>query len=220
MSYNCVRTSPSRLEPTRQRCVAIVMRQASLPTELWRRLISVFGSIFYSRSQVYIHQNLVVVHVIFIDQWNQTTPLYEIQVTVIYCCAILVTVTSECHAKRVLCKTLTGTLANSADPNQTPQSAASDQGLHCLLILQEVKERNETALSPFRTIFQTYTGRQSTHLVQPTLWDNLPTSAVQPTLWDNRPTSAVNALSKRIFKRVCYFLTPFLLHKVITRQNI
>ena len=27
-------------------------------------------------------------------------------------------------------------LANSADPDQTPQNAASDQGLHCLQILQ------------------------------------------------------------------------------------
>ena len=26
-----------------------------------------------------------------------------------------------------------GTFANSADPDQTPQNAASDQGLHCLL---------------------------------------------------------------------------------------
>ena len=31
------------------------------------------------------------------------------------------------------------TLANSADPDQMPQDAASDQGLHCLLKLQEVK---------------------------------------------------------------------------------
>ena len=34
---------------------------------------------------------------------------------------------------RVICKTWTGTLANSADSYQTPQNAASDQGLHCLL---------------------------------------------------------------------------------------
>ena len=27
-----------------------------------------------------------------------------------------------------------GHLTNSADPDQTPQNAASDQGLHCLLI--------------------------------------------------------------------------------------
>ena len=27
-------------------------------------------------------------------------------------------------------------MANSADPDQTPQNAASDQGLHCLLKLQ------------------------------------------------------------------------------------
>ena len=59
---------------------------------------------------------------------------------VIYSRAFLVAVTSECRVKRVICKTWTGTLANSADPNQTPQNAAaSDQGVHCLLKLQEVK---------------------------------------------------------------------------------
>ena len=47
-------------------------------------------------------------------------------------------VTSECHVKMVICKTLTGTLANSADPDQTPQNTVSDQSLHCLLKLQEV----------------------------------------------------------------------------------
>ena len=65
--------------------------------------------------------------------------LYEIQLTVIYSRAILVAVTSECRVKRVICKTWTGTLANSVDPDQMPQNAASDQGLHCLLKLQEVK---------------------------------------------------------------------------------
>ena len=69
-------------------------------------------------------------HVIFIDQC---------QATVIYSRAILVTVTSESSVKRVICKTWTGTLANSADPDQTPQNAASGQGLHCLLKLQKVK---------------------------------------------------------------------------------
>ena len=31
-----------------------------------------------------------------------------------------------------LCWLNAGTLANSADPDQTPQNAASDQGHHCL----------------------------------------------------------------------------------------
>ena len=66
---------------------------------------------------------------IITDQCNQCR-LDEIQVTVIYSCAILIA---------VICKTLTGTLANIANPDQTPQNAASDQGLHCLLILKEVK---------------------------------------------------------------------------------
>ena len=58
---------------------------------------------------------------------------------VIYSHAILVTVMSECHVKRVICKTWTGTLANSADADQMPQNAACDQCLHCLLKLQEAK---------------------------------------------------------------------------------
>ena len=60
--------------------------------------------------QLYIHQNFftVFVNVIIIDQWNQTASLYEIQVTVIYSRAILVTVTSECRVKRVICKTWMG----------------------------------------------------------------------------------------------------------------
>ena len=43
--------------------------------------------------------------------------------------------------KRVICKTRTGILENknSANPDQTPQNAASDQGLHCLLKLREFK---------------------------------------------------------------------------------
>ena len=59
----------------------------------------------------------VVVDVIIID--------LRIQVTVIDSRAILVAVTSECCAKRVICKTWTGlsagTLANNADSDQTPR---------------------------------------------------------------------------------------------------
>ena len=47
--------------------------------------------------------------------------------------AILTAVTSECSLKRVICKTWTGTLANNAVQDQTPQNAASDHGLDCLL---------------------------------------------------------------------------------------
>ena len=50
-----------------------------------------------------------------------------------------IAVTSECRGKKVICNTWTGTLTNSADPDQTPQNAASDQGLCCLLTSQEVK---------------------------------------------------------------------------------
>ena len=64
----------------------------------------------------------------------------EIQRMVIYSHAILVAEKSECGVKRFICKTWTRTLANSADPDQMLQSVASDQGLHCLLKLQEVKD--------------------------------------------------------------------------------
>ena len=56
---------------------------------------------------------------------------------VIYSHTILVAVMSGCHIKRVICKTWTGTLANSADPDQ---NAASDQDLHCLYCLINLHE--------------------------------------------------------------------------------
>ena len=52
---------------------------------------------------------------------------------------LLLLVTPEYRGKRVICKTWTRTLANSADSDQTLQNAASDQGLPGLLKLQEVK---------------------------------------------------------------------------------
>ena len=66
----------------------------------------------------------------------------EFQVTVIYSNINLVTVTSECRVKRVICKIWTETfrtLANSADQDQMQQNAASVQDFHFLLQLQEVK---------------------------------------------------------------------------------
>ena len=71
--------------------------------------------------------------------WNRPANLYKILVTVIYSGTMLVTVTSECLVKKVICKSWTGKLVNNADRVQTPQNAASDQCLHCLLKLQEVK---------------------------------------------------------------------------------
>ena len=41
-----------------------------------------------------------------------------------------------------------GTLANSAHPDQTPQNAASDLGLHCLLKLQEVNGKMKQSYVP------------------------------------------------------------------------
>ena len=71
---------------------------------------------------------------IVIDQWNLPARGYEIQVMVINSRAIFVTVTSECREEKIICKTLTGTFANSAYPDQTPLKVASDQGLHLCLI--------------------------------------------------------------------------------------
>ena len=42
----------------------------------------------------------------------------------------------------VVCRPLKAQLAHSADPDQTPQNAASDQCLHCLQIVQQFFSRN------------------------------------------------------------------------------
>ena len=61
----------------------------------------VFESIVYNRTIIYKRQNFlkVVPHKLINDQWNQTTCLYEIQVTVFHSRAIFVTVTSEWLSK-------------------------------------------------------------------------------------------------------------------------
>ena len=102
-----------------------------------------FGSIVYSQVILCIHQNFLqgVVHVIFRDQWNQAARLHEIQVTVIYSRARLFAVKSGCSVKRVICKIWTRTLANSAEPDQSPPNSATDQGLHGLLKLQAVQSQ-------------------------------------------------------------------------------
>ena len=127
-------------------------------------------------SILYIHQNFlkVDVHVIIVDEWYQTARFYEIQALVIYSRAILVAVKSAYHVavmsayhvKRVIYKTWSGTLTNSADTDQTPQNA--------LLKLQEVKDQMKQ--SPFGTIFSAYPQRQSTHQCCQCFacaWDNL-----------------------------------------------
>ena len=81
------------------------------------------------------------VHGIITDQNNQPACLYEMEVKVIHSLTILVTVMSRVQLIEI-CKTwigTLGTLANSADPDQMPQNTASDQGLHSLLKLHEVK---------------------------------------------------------------------------------
>ena len=75
----------------------------------------------YNRAIVYKRQIFyqVVVHAIITDQWNSSTRLYNIQETVIYSRAILVSV----QFQEDICKTLTVTLINSADLDQTQPNA-------------------------------------------------------------------------------------------------
>ena len=103
----------------------------------------VLGSIVCNSAIIYKRQNFfqVVLHVIIIEQCNQTVRLYEIQVTVTYSRNGLVAVTSECSVKNVMCKIWTGTLVNSSEHDQTPQNAAPDEGLHCILKLLEVNNQ-------------------------------------------------------------------------------
>ena len=63
-----------------------------------------------------------------------------------------------------VCETWTGPLANSADPTQMPQNAASDWGLHFLLKLQDDKDKMKQ--SPV-----------------PVLKDNRPTSAINALIY-------------------------------------
>ena len=62
--------------------------------------ILLFRSIVYKYPEyTYIKISFkIVVHVIIIDQWNQTARLYEIQVTVIYSCACHCDVRMSCKA--------------------------------------------------------------------------------------------------------------------------
>ena len=50
-----------------------------------------FWLIVYNRAKVYIYQNFlkIDVHVIIIEQWNQTVRLYEIQVMIFTAALIL-----------------------------------------------------------------------------------------------------------------------------------
>ena len=69
-----------------------------------------------SSLRIHKHKNFltVVAHVIIIDLWNQSARLYEIQVIIIYIAALFLSLTPERRVKRVICKTWTETLANSA----------------------------------------------------------------------------------------------------------
>ena len=142
-----------------------------------------FGSIVYNRTKVYMHQNFlkVVVHVVIIDQWNKTASLYEIQVTVIYSRAILVTLTSECSLKRVICKTWTG-LTHTLQ-TQIRRRIMWRLIRVCTVFLNYgmLRFKWNNLKSPFRTIFLAL-------------------------LRDNRPLSAVGALNKRQTTAVTYVI--------------
>ena len=98
-----------------------------------------FWSIIYNRAKECIHQNFLRLFT-WLSLTNEINSAFvEIQITVICSCAILCSVKSECCVTQFICKTWTGTLVNSADPDQMPQNAASDKGLHCWLKLQEVR---------------------------------------------------------------------------------
>ena len=79
----------------------------------------------------------------------------------LFIAALFLSLWLQYRVKRVICKTWTGTLASSAGQDQTPQNTASDQGLHCLVKLQEV-------LRPRSGLFS-----------QPTYRDNRPTGTVR-----------------------------------------
>ena len=117
----------------------------------------------------------VVVQVIIIDQWYQTPCLHEIQVPVIYSRAILVTVTLECHVKRFICKTWTGTLAK--DETETVQTQ-----IRCCRTRLLIRDCTICLIyRKLRVNWNSYKSQSGLFL--------------QLTIRDNRPTSAVSALT-------------------------
>ena len=74
--------------------------------------------------------------------------LNEIQVTFIHSRADLVALTSECGVK-----SLDWDIGKQCIPDQTPQNAASDQGLHCFLKLQDVKDKMKQFKIPVQDHF-------------------------------------------------------------------
>ena len=85
------------------------------------------------------------------------------QLMVIYSHAILVAVMSECRVKRVICKTLTGTLTNSADPDQMLQNAALIRVGTVCLNYRKLRIKSNSSKSQFGTIIPAYTWRHSIH---------------------------------------------------------
>ena len=81
---------------------------------------------------------------------------------VFYSRATLVTVTSECRVKRVICKTWSWTLANNIDLDQTAQKRVIRVCTICLNY-RKLRVKWNSYKSPFRTILPAYTQRQPTH---------------------------------------------------------
>ena len=104
---------------------------------------------------------------IIIDQLNHFAHLYEIQVTVIYSRAILVTVTSEFRVKRVICKTGLGHW-------QTVQIQIRHRRMWRLIRVFTAYLKNTESLGLNETVFSTRSGPFSWSAFR----DNLPTSAV------------------------------------------
>ena len=77
--------------------------------------------------------------------------------------AILVAVTLECSVKRVVCKTWTGTLANSADPNQTNRTWRLIRICTVFVNSRKLRMQWNSLPSQSRPLFSVYTQKQSAH---------------------------------------------------------
>ena len=112
----------------------------------------------------------IFVHVIIIYQCNSTTRLYAIQETLIYSCDILVTVTSKCRVKMVICKPDLGHWQTVQTKIRRHQNTASDQ----VMLITGTLGLNESVLSPHSGLMSQSTPR------------------------NNRPSSVVSVLNSRV----------------------
>ena len=86
----------------------------------------------------------------------------KMQVTYIYSHAVLVTVTSECRVKRVICKPGLGHLGQCRPRSDTTECGIWSVCTVCLNY-RKLRVKWSSLKCPFRTVFPAYTQRQSTH---------------------------------------------------------